>query len=97
MLPAWMAPEPAPLDSVVHYPPLAMVQVGDVSVPLRDGRAVRPKANENAKTKIRTVPARPRSVAAAPRQPDPEGDQHNVRLLFLRRLKRISPTCSGML
>ena len=73
MLPAWMAPEPAPLDSVVHYPPLAMVQVGDVSVPLRDGRAVRSKANEDAKIKIRTVPARPRSVAAAPRQPDPEG------------------------
>ena len=49
-----------------------MVQVGDVSVPIRVGRAVRPKANENAKIKIRTVPARPRSVPAAPRQPDPE-------------------------
>ena len=71
MLPAWMAPEPAPLDSEVHYPPLVMVQVGDVSVPLRDGRAVRSKANEEAKIKIRTVPARPRSVAAAPRRPDP--------------------------
>ena len=73
MLSAWMAPEPAPLDSEVHYPPLAMVQVGDVSVPLRDSRSVRSKANENAQIKIRTVPARPRSLSAAPRQPDPEG------------------------
>ena len=72
MLPAWMMPEPAPLDSVAHYPPLGMVQVGEVSVPLRDGRAVKPKANEDAKIKIRTVPARPRSVAAAPRRPDPK-------------------------
>ena len=71
-LPARMAPEPAPLDSEEHYPRMAMVQVGDVSVPIRDGRAVRPKTNENAKIKIRTVPARPRSVSAAPRQPDPK-------------------------
>ena len=72
MLPAWMMPEPAPLDSVAHYPPLGTVQVGDVSVPLRDGRAVRSKANEDAKIKIKAVPARPRSVAAAPRRPDPK-------------------------
>ena len=68
MLPARMAPEPAPLDSEVHYPPLVMVQVGDVSVPLRDGRAVRSKANEDAKIKIRAVPARVGSVARAPQR-----------------------------
>ena len=71
-LPARCAPKPAPLDSDEHYPRLAMVQIGDVAVPIRDGRAVRPKTNENAKIKIRAVPARPRSVPAAPRQPDPE-------------------------
>ena len=62
-------PAPAPLDSVLHYPALGTVQVGDVSVPLRDGRAVRKsKASEDAKIKIRAVPARAGGVARAPRR-----------------------------
>ena len=36
-LPARCAPEPAPLDSDEHYPRLAMVHIGDVAVPIRDG------------------------------------------------------------
>ena len=67
-LPARCGPAPAPIDSDEHYlPGLHMVQIGDVEVPIRDGRAPKAKADDNVAIKIRAVPARPRSEAPAPR------------------------------
>ena len=66
-LPARCGPAPAPIDSDEHYlPGLHTVQIGDVAVSIRDGRAARAKTDDNATIKIKAVPARPRSLAAAP-------------------------------
>ena len=70
LLPARCGPAPARIGCDEDFlPGLHTVQIGEVAVPIRDGRAARAKTDDNATIKIRAVPARPRSVAAAPQRP----------------------------
>ena len=82
-LPASMMPAPPPLDSILHYPPLGTLIVGDVSIPIQASRAEKPASKIKSKPKqskvdaprIR-VPTRCRSATpplreAAPPQPAP--------------------------
>ena len=73
-----MMPAPAPLDSVLHYPPLGTVTAGVVSIPLRDSRAERTASkikgsSKDAKIKpLRTeVPARKKSTTPPPQRAVP--------------------------
>ena len=52
-----MMPAPAPLDSVLHYPPLGTVIVGDVSIPIQDSRAEKPASKIKGKPKQSKVEA----------------------------------------
>ena len=52
-----MMPAPAPLDSVLHYPPLGTVIVGDVSIPIQDSCAEKPASRIKGKPKESKVEA----------------------------------------
>ena len=68
-LPAQCGPAPARIGCNEDFlPGLHTVQIGEVEVPIRDGRAAKAKTDDNAAIKIRAVPARPRSEAPAPRR-----------------------------
>ena len=56
-LQARMMPAPAPLDSVLHYPPLGTLIVGDVSIPIQASRAEKPATKIKSKPKQSKVKA----------------------------------------
>ena len=76
--PVLRAPAPARIGCNEDFlPGLHTVRIGEVDVPIHDGRAPKAKADENAAIKIRAVPARP-AAGPAPRRVGQRPAQHSA-------------------
>jgi hypothetical protein len=76
--PVLRAPAPARIGCNEDFlPGLHTVRIGEVDVPIHDGRAPKARADDNAAIKIRAVPARP-APGPAPRRVGQRPAQHSA-------------------